>query len=164
MTSLGLASAISEFQTILSYQKKSVSKEGKDKTEHKEGRPGGCTCYACFWKEKHPVMVKCYHRNKARFWMCGCLTVTDDNFADLLVCFLWRCHHWMKFPFIIWNLTALSSFVAWFRICLTLSFTWAFMRRLTRTQKHGYVLLSSWDFLFIICNIIICNKFYLFWS
>ena len=67
MTSLGLASAISEFQTILSYQKKSVSKAGKEKTEHKEGKPGGCTCYACFWKEKHPIIVKCYHRNKARF-------------------------------------------------------------------------------------------------
>lgn len=66
MTSLGLASAISEFQTILSY-KKSVSKEGKEETENKVGRPGGYTCYACFWKEKHPVMDKCYHRNRARF-------------------------------------------------------------------------------------------------
>lgn len=35
MTSLGLASAISEFQTILSY-KKSVSKEEKEETENRQ--------------------------------------------------------------------------------------------------------------------------------
>lgn len=71
----------------------------------------------------------------------------------LLTCCPLRYHHWMKFPFIIWNLTVLWSFVAWFRICLTLSFTWESMKPLTETQKHVYVLLFSWNFLLIISDI-----------
>lgn len=64
-----------------------------------------------------------------------------------------RYRHWMKFPFIIWNLTVLWSSAAWFRICLTLSFIWGFMKRLTETRKHGYGLLFSWNFLFLINDV-----------
>ena len=94
-----------------------------------------------------------------RWGMAVCLDihvyvlVSAEQRLFWLVCFPLRYHHWMKFLFIIWNLTVLWSFVAWFRTCLTLNFTWEFMKLLTETQKHVYVLLFSWNWVFTISRI-----------
>lgn len=75
-------------------------------------------------------------------YMCMCLSLQNRNYFDLFVC---RYHHWMKFLFLIWNLTVLWSLVAWFRICLTLNFTtWEFMSTITWNTKTPICIAFSW--------------------
>lgn len=113
-------------------------------------------CYVDYWDYWLPNRAEFCACVAVWVWtysLCMCMSFMfyrQNIFIKLTACFPCRCHHWMRFPFIIWNLTVLWSFDAWFRICLTLSFTWQFMKRLTETQKHVYVLLFSIDFLFII--------------
>lgn len=55
MTSLGLACAISEFQTILSYQKKSVSKKGKKRQNIKKAGQEGAHAVHAFGRKSIPL-------------------------------------------------------------------------------------------------------------